>query len=302
MRAHGPHSSRCRSTSSSRWRRRSPLDKARSAGRHRSVGGSTPSAARRYSTRRLARARLSRAATAPGVEPRPAAIVRVSSPFTSCATRTSRSPAESCASAMPMSVRSSCRSTSVAGDSTSTWSTRRCERLRARSFLSAYDATRLRAVRDAYCGSLSGATRDRADITLARVSCTRSSTLCGSLMRAPTTRRSMGTRSIRASSSANSRPGTASVATRVPLLPATARGPPYPETDLATRSVRSPHDSAAGGSFSVATTVTDLLLPMTVEGRPHDAGWVSCLPDPAAVGAGPTGHSDRVASRHASDA
>ena len=64
-----------------RWRRRSALDRASSTGRHRSVGGSARSRARRYSTRSRARVRLSWAATAPAVLPASSARDRVAWPL-----------------------------------------------------------------------------------------------------------------------------------------------------------------------------------------------------------------------------
>src|SRR3954467_12556372 len=62
---------------------------ASSTGRQRSVGGSTCSAASRYSTRSRARVRLSCAATAPAVLPSSAASEAVSCPETSCASSVS---------------------------------------------------------------------------------------------------------------------------------------------------------------------------------------------------------------------
>ena len=90
-RAQSSHSRRCWAASTSRWRRRSALDRASSTGRHRSVGGSTFSRASRYSTRSLARVRLSCAATAPAVLPETSARALVASPSTSWASRMRRS-------------------------------------------------------------------------------------------------------------------------------------------------------------------------------------------------------------------
>ena len=179
MREQQSHSSRWAPAPSSRCRRRSPADSARSTGRHRSPVGSTCSWTSRYSTRSLARTRPSWAATAPGVEPRRSASVRVSWWCTSWATSRSRSAAGSRASAAATSAVSSCRSSTSPGGSAASTSASRCVLLRARSLRRAKVATTLRAVTAAYGASVSLSTRDRAAITRARVSWTRSSTTWG---------------------------------------------------------------------------------------------------------------------------
>ena len=145
--------------------------------------------------------RLSWAATAPGVEPRPAASVAVSYPPPRARPAVSRSARRQPRSAAPTTPGAPLRSTSSSGRGAGVGSASRCALRRAAVLLAPCEAMRLRAVTIAYGTSASGSSRARAPIIRASVSWTRSSTRCGSRIRAATTRRTTGTRSRIASSS-----------------------------------------------------------------------------------------------------
>jgi len=194
-RAHSSHSSRCWPARTSRCRRWSPLLSATRTGRHRSVGGSSCSAARRYSTRSRARVRLSEAATAPAVLPRRSASVRVSVPVTSCSSSVCRSRSPRRARAVAMADCSSSRTTRRSGSSGVVRSSTRCWLRRFRSSSRHMEATTLRAVTMAYGSSMPGSTVGRAASTRVSVSWTRSSPAGWVPTRALTMRRTMGIRS-----------------------------------------------------------------------------------------------------------
>jgi hypothetical protein len=165
---------------SSRWRRRSPPDRATSTARQepgRRLGVVHGS---RYSTRSRALVRLSWAARAPAVVRCSRASSSSSRPSTSWASSSRRSRSDRWVSAVVTAWLASRSRTASSGRATGSRSTTRCRLRPAVSCCRHVEATALRAVVMAYGTAVAGSMRSHAASTLARTSWTRSSTRCRS--------------------------------------------------------------------------------------------------------------------------